>query len=188
MRGSGILYFADHKPDLARLVRRGRKDSLKQFPSIASPGMRARLAAPDDPDTFERSKLDWGERERHADVLRLHADLLSLRREQPALARAGVAGVEGAVLGEQAFVLRYDGGGAAECLLLVNFGRDLEYSPAPEPLLAPPPGRVWRMALSTEDPAYGGTGTAPVESEAGWRLPGEAAVVLIAVEGETSET
>ena len=64
MRGSGILYFADHKPDLARLVRRGRKDSLKQVPSIASPGVRARLAAPDDPDTFERSKLDWGERER----------------------------------------------------------------------------------------------------------------------------
>ena len=32
-----FLYFADHDPDLARLVREGRADSLRQFRSVATP-------------------------------------------------------------------------------------------------------------------------------------------------------
>ena len=63
-------------------------------------------------------------------------------------------------------------------LLVVNLGRDLPLTPAPEPLLAPPAGRRWQLQWSSEDPRYGGSGTPPLEGEGPWSLPGRAAVVL----------
>jgi maltooligosyltrehalose trehalohydrolase len=64
-------------------------------------------------------------------------------------------------------------------LLLVNLGRALRLAPAPEPLLAPPPGRAWRLLWSSDDPRYGGDGTGPVQPESeGCQLPGEAALLL----------
>ena len=55
---SPFFYFADFEEELARLVRQGRAESLRQFPSIAQPEMQARLPDPADPETFARSKLD----------------------------------------------------------------------------------------------------------------------------------
>jgi maltooligosyltrehalose trehalohydrolase len=86
--------------------------------------------------------------------------------------------VDGAVLGGQVFVLRYFGDDGDDRLLLVNLGRDLHLNPAPEPLLAPPAGRRWAVRWSSQDPRYGGGGTAPPDTEESWRIPGEAAVVL----------
>jgi maltooligosyltrehalose trehalohydrolase len=86
--------------------------------------------------------------------------------------------VDGAVLAPQAFVLRYFVDGGADRLLLVNFGRDLHLDPAPEPLLAPPPGPGWDVIWSSEDVRYGGCGTPHPETEDNWRIPGEAALVL----------
>ncbi|MEX0725247.1 MAG: DUF3459 domain-containing protein, partial [Planctomycetaceae bacterium] len=63
-------------------------------------------------------------------------------------------------------------------LMVVNFGTDLHLDPAPEPLLAPPAGCRWEILWSSEDFPYGGTGTAPLESEQNWQIPGHAAVVL----------
>ncbi len=109
----------------------------------------------------------------------LHKDLLALRKADPAF-RAG-SKIDGAVLGQSAFVLRFfvpDGG---DRLLVVNLGRDLHLDPAPEPLLAPPDvGLHWHPIWSSEDPKYGGNGTAPLDTEDNWQIPGEAAVVLAA--------
>jgi maltooligosyltrehalose trehalohydrolase len=63
-------------------------------------------------------------------------------------------------------------------LLLVNFGCDLPLTPRPEPLLAPPEDRDWKMVWSSEHLAYGGYGTPPLDTEENWRLPGQAALVL----------
>jgi maltooligosyltrehalose trehalohydrolase len=66
-------------------------------------------------------------------------------------------------------------------LLVVNLGRDLHLDPAPEPLLAPATvGTHWCPIWSSEDPKYGGSGTAPLDTDENWRIPGEAAVVLAA--------
>jgi maltooligosyltrehalose trehalohydrolase len=89
--------------------------------------------------------------------------------------------MDGAVLGDQAFLLRFFGENGDDRLLLVNLGRDLLLNEAPEPLLAPPRGRAWRLLFSTEDARYGGSGIGPVESDEGWRLPGQAAVALATV-------
>jgi maltooligosyltrehalose trehalohydrolase len=182
-----FLYFCDHTPDLASMVKSGRTHFLRQFPSIrslieADTNLGTCLADPGSSDTFERCKLDWSERERHADVYALHADLLRLRREDPVFAAGRNGGVDGAVLGGEALALRFFGtqGGdhLNDRLLLVNLGRDLNPQIVPEPLLAPPDGCVWETLFSTEAPRYGGGGTAPVETADGWHLPGHAAVVL----------
>jgi maltooligosyltrehalose trehalohydrolase len=175
---SSFFYFADHNPELAKLVRKGRAEFLAQFPSIATPEMQACLPDPADPRTFERCKLDLSERERHAEAAALHKDLLRLRREERPLRVRKAGDVDGAVLGPAAFVLRYFGGAGDDRLLVVNFGTDLRLAPAPEPLLAPPEGRRWDVLWSSEDPCYGGCGTAALEGEEGWRLPGHAAVLL----------
>jgi maltooligosyltrehalose trehalohydrolase len=89
--------------------------------------------------------------------------------------------VDGAVLGSEAFVLRFFSRGDVagdDRLLVVNLGSDLDLNPAPEPLLAPPLGKVWEILLSSEDYAYGGTGTPPLETKDGWRIPGRSAVAL----------
>jgi maltooligosyltrehalose trehalohydrolase len=173
-----FLYFADHKPELARQVRRGRADFLRQFPALAAPEMQAELPDPADITTFEKSKLDLSERERNAEAYALHLDLLTIRREDPVFAAQRPGGLDGAVLALEAFVIRYFSGEQHDRLLLVNLGRELAVDPAPEPLLAPPAGGRWKVQWSSEDPRYGGFGTPPVEGDAGWHLPGESAVVM----------
>jgi maltooligosyltrehalose trehalohydrolase len=179
---SPFLFFADHQEQLRELVREGRLQFLSQFRQLAQPEMRAFLADPGDPATFERCKLDFSERRTHAFVYSLHRDLLRLRREVPVFRAQRPGGVDGAVLAAEAFVLRYFGERGGDRLLLVNFGLDVHLDPAPEPLLAPPEGCLWEIEWSSEDPRYGGGGTAPLDTADNWRLPGHAAVVMRPVE------
>ena len=182
-----FLYFADHQTELATLVQIGRKEFLTQFPTLAQPQPQAALADPADPDTFRRCKLDFTERQRHAQAYALHQDLLHLRRTQPALRQQCVGGLDGAVLSSEAFVLRFWGDEEHDLLLLVNLGIDLHLDVAPEPLLAPPENRLWEILWSSEDLQYGGLGTAPLETETGWRLPGHATVLLSAHRQEETQ-
>lgn len=169
-------YFADHKPDLGELVARGRRQFVSQFPSVAAPDAADALTDCRARATFEACQLDFGERERHAAAYALHIDLLRLRRDQPVFRQP--AALDGAVLGAHAFVLRFFTATGDDRLLLVNLGGDLDYNPAPEPLLAPPPNRAWSVLWSSESPRYGGEGTPPIETRANWILPGPAAFVL----------
>jgi maltooligosyltrehalose trehalohydrolase len=176
---SPFLYFADHKPELAKLVLRGREKFVSQFPSIASREAHARIDDPSDPWTFVRCKLDWSDRTKHAHTLDLHRDLLKLRREDPVLRAPRLRGVDGAVLGPHAFLLRYFGDDGDDRLLVVNVGPRIHADPLAEPLAAPPTRGGWRTVLSTESPKYGGWG-APVLDTAddGWWIPGESATLL----------
>jgi maltooligosyltrehalose trehalohydrolase len=173
-----FFYFADHNQELTELVRKGRAEFLSQFRNLATPGIQAVLVNPGDPLTFERSKLDLSERAQNSAIYEMHRDLLRLRREDPVLSAQRPGGVDGAVLGDEAFVLRLFGAEGDDRLLLVNLGVDLRLNPAPEPLLAPPEGMEWRILWSSEDPRYGGLGVAPLDAEETLHLPGHAAVAL----------
>ena len=174
-----FLYFADHKADLATAVNHGRVEFLAQFPSLTDERVVRVLPPPAERDTFERSKLDFAERERHAEAYALHCDLLALRRDDPVLARAGTYRPEGAVLGPGALLLRYLDAPYGDRLLVVNIGCDLDFTPAREPLLAPPFRARWRMVWSSEAPAYGGQGTAPLDPDGPWLMPGSTALFLV---------
>jgi maltooligosyltrehalose trehalohydrolase len=89
--------------------------------------------------------------------------------------------VDGAVIGGHAWVLRFfsgDAAGVTDRLLLVNLGTDLTLAPMPEPLLAPPEDRAWRILWSSEHPAYGGGGTPSLYREGILHIAGESALVL----------
>lgn len=176
---SPFLYFADHEEELARLVYQGRVEFLRQFCSLTGPGVDFGGTNPASPETFLRSKLDFGERQLHGGLYALHRELLRLRRQDPVFSAQRADRLDGAVLAGEAFVLRWFGSGGDDRLLLVNLGRDLSLCPVPEPLLAPPCGMQWAVLWSSEDPLYGGGGTPPLEVPgAGWRIPGHAAVAL----------
>jgi maltooligosyltrehalose trehalohydrolase len=182
-----FLFFADHESALAELVRQGRAKFLSQFPSVAAPEASALLTPPHDEATFERCKLDLTERERHREAYALHRDLLKLRRDDAVFSAQRRGGADGAVVGPEAFVLRFFADDGADRLLVVNLGRDLRLDPAPEPLLAPPEGARWRVLWSSEDPRYGGGGTPALDTVDNWRVPGHAAVALAPAPPDTAE-
>ena len=140
-----FLFFADHRDELRDSIRRGRREFLAQFPSLTDPDVAARLPSPVDEATFRTCKLDLSERETHADAYAFHRDLLHLRHADAVIPRRPpggrrrdrARGVRAAILWTR----------AGDRLLVVNLGCDLDLTPVPEPLLAPPRGRrvggVW---------------------------------------------
>jgi maltooligosyltrehalose trehalohydrolase len=177
---SPFLYFADHKEEISREVAKGRATFLAQFPALATAEMQSRLPDPGDSMTFIASKLDHGDRFTNGQQYALCRDLLRLRREDPVFRTARATGrLDGAVLAADAFLLRFFGEEAGDTrLLLVNLGRDLLLSPAPEPLLAPPDASGWELLWTSEAPDYGGVSTPRWPTEGPARLAGETAVVL----------
>ena len=183
---SPFLYFADHHTELNKMIEKGRFEFLAQFLNLATKDMHDLLDKPADPATFEKSKLDFSEREKHRHIYALYRDLLKLRKTDRAFNQQLTGAVDGAVLTQTAFVLRYFVDRDQDRLLLINFGIDTHLDPAPEPLLAPPVHSDWKILWSSEDPKYGGLGTAPPETEEGWRIPGQTAVVLYPSKREVS--
>jgi maltooligosyltrehalose trehalohydrolase len=177
---SPFVFFADHNAELSAKIREGRFEFLKQFPSLANPDMQARLPDPTDPQSFESCRLDVSERQRHHEAYALHRDLLTLRRNDPVINAQRPGAVDGAVLADDVFVLRFFAEDGNDRLLLVNLGIDCSLTPAPEPLLSSPAGSSWRLLWSSEDPRYGGLGAAPAEDETRWFIPGKAAFLLTA--------
>jgi len=176
---SPFYFFAHHEPDLGKLVREGRQAELKNFRRQAGPETMVQFADPGDQKTFERSKLDWSEWEKHASAYHLHRDLLRLRREDAVFSAQRADRIHGAVIRGEAFLLRFFGEDGDDRLLLINLGRDLEWSPITEPLLVPPAKRQWQLLWSSEDPRYGGLGIPPLDLQH-WFLPGHAAMVVTA--------
>ncbi|MBZ0233118.1 MAG: malto-oligosyltrehalose trehalohydrolase, partial [Deltaproteobacteria bacterium] len=91
---SPFLYFVDHAGELGGLVTEGRAAFMRQFPSVIAYEREQALPDPGALATFERARLDLGERARepHRRVWHLHADLLALRRALPRRADGALLG------------------------------------------------------------------------------------------------
>ena len=78
-----FLYFCDFQGELAQAVRDGRRREFARFPAFTDSGVRERIPDPNDPTTFDQSKLDWSEAERegHSDHLHYCRELLAVRRD-----------------------------------------------------------------------------------------------------------
>jgi maltooligosyltrehalose trehalohydrolase len=176
------LFFVDHEDELRQPIRDGRAKFVAQFARLATPEAQAALAAVTDPcdeATFRACVLDPKDRRLDHPTVAMHRELLRMRREDPAFTDGRPHAIDGAVLSEHAFVIRYrQADPRADRLLLVNLGATLIRTAIPEPLLAPPDDATWKLAWSSEDPRYGGHGTPPVFTRARTAIPGRAAVVL----------
>jgi maltooligosyltrehalose trehalohydrolase len=172
-----FYYFADHEPELAKLVSKGRREFMSQFPRLESFRDDNELPDPSDESTFLACKIDWDELQRNDDVLGLHRDLIKLRREDPVFSRQDRSAIEGSVIGPEALLLRWFDDEGDDRLLFVNLGRDYVLYPIAEPLLAPPFEKQWTLLWSSDEPRYGGMGT-PSYDNRSWPVPGHAAVVF----------
>ncbi|MEU8238669.1 malto-oligosyltrehalose trehalohydrolase [Actinoplanes missouriensis] len=131
-------FFTSHpEPELAAAVQTGRR---KEF---ARHGWdEADVPDPQDPATFERSKLDWSEPEKpgHADILDLYKRLIHLRRTVPGLTDPWLHDVE-VWHGDQHVVIRRGSHVVAANLAGVEQTVSVR-SPVRSVLLATEPGAV----------------------------------------------
>ena len=176
---SPFLYFADFGGDLADAIRRGRAEFLTQFPSILPILERGALADPGAPFTFERCKLDFDERRLHSGAVALHRDLLRMRRSEAAFRRQTRGAVDGAVLSDHAFILRFfTEAPDDERLLVVNLAEGFLRNSIADPLAAPPAARRWRLDWSSDDVSYGGPGVEDLWQGGRWNVSAGCAYLL----------
>ena len=173
-----FAYFADYAGDGAQALWRGRQREAQEFETYRDADALARIMDPCSPDTVRRSTLDFADRDRHPETVRLFEDLLILRRSDPVLASRPTQRPLGAVLGDQAFMVRWADAIEGDRLLLVNLGPQLEARAWAEPLLAPASGCTWQMVWSSESPRYGGMGAVSPQVERGWQSGAECATFL----------
>jgi maltooligosyltrehalose trehalohydrolase len=172
-----FVFFADHAGELGVATGKGRAEFLSQFPSLATPEAVRAAPPPEALATFERCKLTAADLAPNEHFC-LHQDLLRMRKADPAFAAQSPEHIEGAVLAERAFLLRFSIPGAEERLVVINLGLDLHLTLCAEPLLAPPDGAAWQDLWSSEAIGYGGNGAPPAVTGHGLHFHGRSAVVL----------
>ncbi len=143
---SPFLFFTDHEPDLGALVTAGRREEFKLFRAFSDPVEREQIPDPQALETFERSRLNWDERERqpHARVVELYRELLTLRRIDPVLRTHSRKQLDAEGVGDLLRVRRRAEG--EERMLLANFS-------AREVALAPLDLPAERRILLSSSPA-----------------------------------
>ncbi|MGH7284130.1 MAG: DUF3459 domain-containing protein, partial [Polyangiaceae bacterium] len=129
------------------------------------------------PNTFRRCKIDAAERTSHAAIVAMHRSLIVLRKSDPRILSHDR--FDGAILGPEAFCMRWISRSHGDLLGVVNFGHDLEIAHPAEPLLAPLEDSSWTMTWSSEEITWGGGGAVAPEDELGnWRLQAESFALL----------
>jgi maltooligosyltrehalose trehalohydrolase len=177
-----FAYFADYEGKIARDLWAGRRKESAVFEQFAAYEAQEAIQDPSAQTTMLRSKLDWSERETHAGTYTLYHDLLALRRDDGTLsARGAQVRIDGAILAEHAWLLRWFDNSGEDRLLVVNLGSELSRRSWAEPLLAPPEGRAWKLRWSSDSPSYGGLGIIMPSTGEGWLISAESACLLAAI-------
>jgi 1,4-alpha-glucan branching enzyme len=146
-----FLYFTSHGDSaLAESVRKGRAEEL------ARQGFSGEAPDPQDPETFQRSKLRWSLRKegQHRVLHALHRELLRLRREMAALRgeeRQAIAFED-----ERLLYLRRSAGDA-EVFAVYHFGD------APASVALPLPAGRFRRVLDSAEARWDGPGAGTPE-------------------------
>lgn len=143
-----FLFFCDFGADLAESVTQGRRREFAGFAQFADEDAQRAIPDPNDPATFERSKLDWTvlEQPRHQAWLDFHRRLLALRRReiQPRLAGLRTREAGFVLLGEHGLLASWRLAGDERLILTANVGdtqltiTDQTFDDAWRPLTAEP--------------------------------------------------
>ncbi|MHB1515683.1 MAG: malto-oligosyltrehalose trehalohydrolase [Acidiferrobacteraceae bacterium] len=118
-------FFCDFQGALAGAVTDGRRREFAAFREFADPAVRACIPDPNDPETFERCKLDWDclEEPEHKAWLEHYRSLLALRRRHVVPRLPGMGGGAGfTLIGVSGLSVRWHLGDGAWLMLLANLG------------------------------------------------------------------
>ena len=115
--------FTDFHGDLADAVRNGRREEFARMPEFAAAEREGRIPDPQDPATFQRSKLDWNDRAlpECADWLHWYQRVLAARRAciVPLLDDIHRAAHTG-IMGANALLASWDAGAGRRLTLAAN--------------------------------------------------------------------
>jgi maltooligosyltrehalose trehalohydrolase len=133
-----FLFFCDFHGELATAVREGRRREFAAFERFRDPATRERIPDPNARETFEASKLRWGDVKDpgHANALERTRVLLAVRQREIAPRLVGARSGTFRAHGERGLVVEWPLAGGARLKLAANFGDE------PLEALAPPTGRV----------------------------------------------
>jgi maltooligosyltrehalose trehalohydrolase len=164
---SPFQYFTSHEDaGLGEAVREGRRSEFSSFGWDPQ-----EIPDPQAPETFERSRLRWDERERdpHSSLLDWHRRLIALRARRPEL-RHGRREAHAARCDEEQGWLTLRRG---DVLLACNFDGE-----QPREVPAPPSDRGgWKVTLVSPSASERGPSIGASWPEAGLELPPASAVV-----------
>ena len=120
-----FYFFTDFQGKLAKLVREGRRDEFKKWPSFQDPDRREQIPDPNAKATFTACVLDWDAARggHHAERLEHVRSLLRLRAAQIVPRLAGMRGGEATheLVGEHGLRVTWKTADGA-LVLLANFG------------------------------------------------------------------
>lgn len=150
---SRFFYFTSHAdPTLGDAVREGRRSEYAAFCGDRD------FPDPQDPHTFEQSKILWSRTAQpfHRDLLRFYRDVVTLRKLNPCLSncRKDLSSVTVDETAGWMIVRRTDPCGSA-ALLICNLSTTEQAIPVDTG------GQTWRLALWTGSPAYVGPANGP---------------------------
>jgi len=125
-----FLFFCDFGPELAAAVTQGRRREFGRLPRFRDPATLDGIPDPNDPATFQRSRLDWREplASPHDEWLAFYRQCLRLRRTHivPRLAGMGPSGTW-AVEREEVLCASWTLGDGSILRLTANFGAILPH-------------------------------------------------------------
>lgn len=156
---TSFYYFTDHHPELGKLIREGR---FSEFAEFESPQERERrFPDPQDPRTFQESKLQLKERDTPAGagVRLLHAELLHLRKTDAVLSLQDRACMRAYAASDTLLVVHL-WHGREHRLVAGNFGIAFDKTAADANVPEELRGLAWTTVLSTDETRFGGGGAA----------------------------
>ncbi len=128
---SPFLYFTDHTGDLAKAVREGRRREFAGFKGFAPGEGTSSIPDPNEPATFEHSRL-VPHAEHGTARHRLYRRLLGIRRESLIPRLEGARSLGASAVEPSTVVARWRMGDGATLVLVSNLGRDLAHVAAVE--------------------------------------------------------
>jgi len=175
---SPFQYFTDHNPELGRLVTEGRRKEFGAFSAFADPAVQATIPDPQQPSTFQRSKLRLEEAEAGpgARLARLYRDLLELRRLDVVLRVPDRTHLDAERVRSDVLLVRRSQDSQVR-LFIANFGDE------PASVRLTDARSSWQVVLSTDAVDFGGDGAGPSLSEAAVRVPARTGVLLAGAQG-----
>jgi maltooligosyltrehalose trehalohydrolase len=120
---SPFLFFTDHNPELAAVVRDGRRREFARFPAFADAAQRDHIPDPNDPQTFQKS-IPRPDPDRAIQRRALYQRLLALRHTEIVPRLDGARSLEADALGPAAAVARWRLGDGTALTLAVNLGNN----------------------------------------------------------------
>jgi maltooligosyltrehalose trehalohydrolase len=154
---SPFLYFTDHGDhNLVEAVRKGRRAEFEEF------GWGQAMPDPQDPETFEKSKLRGSEAEHHQVLRKLYQKLITFRREHDL-----GSDVDWQIVGDENLKVLQSmrTRGDVTMMILFNFGEEVvEVGPSVEAEGAQGvPEGSWTVEICSSDPEWLGSGVTAEE-------------------------